>query len=252
MGKHGPIIRKYVEEHLDEVSAHCAPDVFESYVTAVNLGELELAKPPIGFVYRTLGAGTWALRQGRFQGGFREVITEIVRRGGDADTNAAVAGALFGTFIGLSGLPKDWLDQLCHRDWLAVWAGHYADLVVAQNNERARGDEALARKLHDEETRQIQEERERREMQTRPARPTRAKLQWMWGDAQVLPGFGALAKLNPQRWSELYSPERLADALDAHQHSKRPVLLRESGGSARKFANPRVTAAWLREDGVLK
>jgi ADP-ribosylglycohydrolase len=37
------------------------------------------------------------------------VVTKIVLEGGDADANAAVAGALLGAFLGKSHLPSDWV-----------------------------------------------------------------------------------------------------------------------------------------------
>ena len=43
----------------------------------------------------------------------------IFQQGGDADTNAAVAGALLGCKLGSRDhMPETWLHQLKHRDWL--------------------------------------------------------------------------------------------------------------------------------------
>jgi ADP-ribosylglycohydrolase len=36
----------------------------------------------------------------------------IIHEGGDADTNAAVAGALLGARFGCTGIPQEWLDGL--------------------------------------------------------------------------------------------------------------------------------------------
>jgi ADP-ribosylglycohydrolase len=43
-------------------------------------------------------------------------LTRVVQLGGDADTNAAVAGALLGARDGVVGLPPAWLDRLRDRD----------------------------------------------------------------------------------------------------------------------------------------
>ena len=84
----------------------------------------------IGFTLKCLGAGLWALRQG--DGGdrgngcdghgprppgprgpgppgqlFRKALNELILAAGDADTNAAVAGALLGCRLGFSQLPAD-------------------------------------------------------------------------------------------------------------------------------------------------
>ena len=63
---------------------------------------------PGGYVLDTLHIGIWGL----FQPGFEEGLVKVVNRGGDADTNAAVAGALLGARFGYSAIPKRWLDCL--------------------------------------------------------------------------------------------------------------------------------------------
>ena len=40
------------------------------------------------------------------------MLLDVVRLGGDTDTNAAVAGALLGASVGASGLPSGWLEHL--------------------------------------------------------------------------------------------------------------------------------------------
>jgi ADP-ribosylglycohydrolase/fructose-1,6-bisphosphatase/inositol monophosphatase family enzyme len=42
----------------------------------------------------------------------REGVVDTVRRGGDTDTNAAIAGALLGAVHGVAGFPTQWLDRL--------------------------------------------------------------------------------------------------------------------------------------------
>lgn len=43
---------------------------------------------------------------------FRSGVETVVRLGGDADTNAAVAGALLGARFGREAIPGSWLEQL--------------------------------------------------------------------------------------------------------------------------------------------
>ena len=113
-----------------------------------SLRELALDEPrAIGYTYKCLGAGLWAFRAaaatsgdgGRGGGGdggggggggkpeepittddelFERTIRALVAEGGDADTNAAVAGALLGCRLGFSKLPSAWVAQLPHRAWL--------------------------------------------------------------------------------------------------------------------------------------
>lgn len=76
------------------------------------------------YAYKILAIAMWTLRQER---SYEEVVLEIVREGGDADTNAAVAGAVYGAKVGFAGLPERLLAGLVHRDWLA----RKADLIVS-------------------------------------------------------------------------------------------------------------------------
>lgn len=43
---------------------------------------------------------------------FRSGVEDVVRLGGDADTNGAIAGALLGARFGASGIPRPWLEDL--------------------------------------------------------------------------------------------------------------------------------------------
>jgi ADP-ribosyl-[dinitrogen reductase] hydrolase len=47
---------------------------------------------------------------------FEEALIEVVNRGGDADTNGAVAGALLGARDGHGALPERWREGLLHSD----------------------------------------------------------------------------------------------------------------------------------------
>jgi len=88
----------------------------------------------IGYTYKCLASGIWALRQGLAANMgpsagagdsgpkpsliFEKVITEITMAAGDSDTNGAVAGSLLGTLFGYSNLPVDWVHDLEHKNWL--------------------------------------------------------------------------------------------------------------------------------------
>ena len=82
---------------------------------APNLRYLHLdERDKIGYTLKCMGAGFWALRQSDF----RAALEEMVYEGGDADTNAAVAGALLGCKLGMKALPKSWMKNLLHKQWL--------------------------------------------------------------------------------------------------------------------------------------
>lgn len=80
-----------------------------------------------------MGSGLWALQtvaDARIDddvdgaagpAAFRAVLADIIRAGGDADTNGAVAGALAGCYLGYSGLPQDWIQAMPYAEWLEAW-----------------------------------------------------------------------------------------------------------------------------------
>ncbi|CAE6408639.1 unnamed protein product [Rhizoctonia solani] len=105
------------QEQLDELRKH---------LYATKLEELELdSRQHIGYTFKCLGAATWALREALIApesnrtGLFERCITEITMQGGDADTNATVAGSLLGAYLSDTGLPEHWVQYLHHGTWLA-------------------------------------------------------------------------------------------------------------------------------------
>ncbi|KAF2759190.1 ADP-ribosylglycohydrolase [Pseudovirgaria hyperparasitica] len=116
---------------------------FDRHVYADTYAQLALdERRSMGYVYKCLGAAILALRLAMrgCAGGynndyddnnnnkndndntnahlFERIITDLVMQAGDADTNAAVAGALVGAWVGRAGLPAHWADGLVHGEWL--------------------------------------------------------------------------------------------------------------------------------------
>lgn len=103
----------------------------EKHVKAESLDVLQLdEREAIGYVYKTLGAGVLLLRMAIRKtresyrsllmrvAMFEELITDLIMREGDADTNACFAGALLGAFLGYEALPDHWKHGLRHEQWL--------------------------------------------------------------------------------------------------------------------------------------
>lgn len=53
---------------------------------------------------------------------FEDIVLEIVREGGEADTRAAIAGAIAGARQGVSGIPQQLIDDLDARIYLSLAA----------------------------------------------------------------------------------------------------------------------------------
>ena len=69
----------------------------------------------IGYTLRTLAAGLWAYWHAET---FQDGLLAVVRAGGDADTNAAVACSLLGAKFGFNAIPTEYVDGLIYREQL--------------------------------------------------------------------------------------------------------------------------------------
>lgn len=104
---------------------------YRKHCYAKTLRELELDDKTMGYVFKCLGAAVvtlrFAIRQGlgldaRSTELFERLITNLVMEGGDADTNACVAGALAGSWVGYSRLPAHWSKGIRNAGWLVAKA----------------------------------------------------------------------------------------------------------------------------------
>ncbi|CAE7666712.1 unnamed protein product [Symbiodinium microadriaticum] len=94
-------------EHLDGGDV----DELLRYVDVAvdGLSALELGSGGIGYTYKPLGAAAWSFLH---MDDFKTAIQAVSMEAGDADSNAAVAGALLGARLGYQNLPGDWLKEL--------------------------------------------------------------------------------------------------------------------------------------------
>jgi ADP-ribosylglycohydrolase len=69
----------------------------------------------VGYTLKTLAAGLWTYWHSE---SFVEGLLAVVRSGGDADTNAAVACAILGAKFGFHAIPSEYVDGLIYREQL--------------------------------------------------------------------------------------------------------------------------------------
>ncbi|KAK5581351.1 hypothetical protein RB653_001383 [Dictyostelium firmibasis] len=137
---------KMVDENLKEDYLK----QFNVYVRAKEWDDLALDdSSSIGYVYKCLGSSILTIRKylQYYKDKktidktpsylFRKVMDELIREGGDSDTNGAVAGALLGCIIGYSNLPKDMLLEMPNKSWLDVQVVDFINLV----NKRIENDQ---------------------------------------------------------------------------------------------------------------
>ena len=114
------MVSSAVDQAKDLLSdqAHCVELV---QVASASLDELDLSEVhSIGYTFKCLGAGLSTLRDG-VDRGFETAVVELVMQGGDADTNAAVGGALLGCHLGFNALPTEWISAMPYAMWLEAW-----------------------------------------------------------------------------------------------------------------------------------
>ena len=94
-------------------------DRIEEFITLSrneDIKALELQEEgSIGYTLRTLAAGLWAYWHAET---FQDGLLAVVRAGGDADTNAAVACSILGAKFGFDAIPSEYVDGLIYRNEL--------------------------------------------------------------------------------------------------------------------------------------
>lgn len=98
--------RKYDERIVEFVDLSMNMDI-----RALELQDEE----SVGYTLRTLAAGLWAYWNART---FEDGLLSVVRAGGDADTNAAVACAVLGAKFGFNAIPQEYIDGLIYKEQL--------------------------------------------------------------------------------------------------------------------------------------
>ncbi len=62
---------------------------------------------------------------------FEQALIDVVNRGGDADTNAAITGAMYGAWVGEAGIPPRWTEAVLEA--LRESPGHLANTYHPKN-----------------------------------------------------------------------------------------------------------------------
>jgi len=79
----------------------------------VDISALDLQEEgSIGYTLKTLAAGLWAYWHAET---FQDGLLAVVRAGGDADTNAAVACSILGAKFGFNAIPTEYVEGLIYR-----------------------------------------------------------------------------------------------------------------------------------------
>ena len=98
----------------------------------VDINSLDLQEEgSIGYTLKTLAAGLWAYWHAE---SFKDGLLAVVRAGGDADTNAAVACSILGAKFGFNAIPSEYIDGLIYREQLEEVANGMMEVIKNINN----------------------------------------------------------------------------------------------------------------------
>ncbi|MCB9574142.1 MAG: ADP-ribosylglycohydrolase family protein, partial [Kofleriaceae bacterium] len=93
---------------VDAARAAIAADLAVDATPDVHGAAIHLQRTA-GFVRVALRLACWHLRRGT---PWRDAVVDVVNRGGDADTNGAIVGALLGAAAGEDAIPAAWRDRV--------------------------------------------------------------------------------------------------------------------------------------------
>lgn len=143
----GRIAERALFDEVRAISAAYDERVNEPFERAADpdIAALELdAEESIGYTMKPLAAGLWALSHAA---SFEEGLLRVVAQGGDADSNAAVAGALLGACDGVKAIPTRLVRGLTNSRYLARVAKELLARIAPGDAGVARGAAALELEL---------------------------------------------------------------------------------------------------------
>ncbi|CAM4788078.1 unnamed protein product [Rotaria magnacalcarata] len=114
-----PLIKHVQDETIEILGDNLSREHRELFLWHIDpsrtLRDLELDDPKsIGFTYKCLASGFYGLRSKR---SFQQTLNDLIRCGGDADTNGAVCGTMYGARYGYKSLPAQWLRAMPFKKW---------------------------------------------------------------------------------------------------------------------------------------
>jgi ADP-ribosylglycohydrolase len=84
----------------------------------------------IGYTAHPLTCAIYALRKiAEKNMSFEQILSTIIKQGGDADTNCAVAGAVLGAYLGKSQITPDYINKLAYKDYLDKSVDNYINFL---------------------------------------------------------------------------------------------------------------------------
>jgi ADP-ribosylglycohydrolase len=117
-------LRRALAPAVAPLSERHRAEVMDWALRSTGLEKIDIgSREARGYTLKAFACSLWAFREllkapRRDAALFKRLMVALVMEAGDADTNAAIAGATLGAAIGYRALPREWLDALPNRAWL--------------------------------------------------------------------------------------------------------------------------------------
>ena len=116
--------KKYVKYDSDKIY-----NTLYKYSITSSLSELNL-DTDISYVFKTLACALVSLEKIICtETNFHKILSEIILKGGDTDTNCAVAGALLGSYIGFNNIPNILVTDLLYFSYYDKLYDNFINLI---------------------------------------------------------------------------------------------------------------------------
>jgi len=110
-------LQQIIENVLDEIELlKYDVDILRKIINIQNLSDLDLNNN-IGYTYKPIGCAIYALKNLKNKS-FYDALEEIIREGGDGDTNGCVTGCVLGCYMGFDNIDKLLIEKLENKNYL--------------------------------------------------------------------------------------------------------------------------------------
>jgi ADP-ribosyl-[dinitrogen reductase] hydrolase len=120
------LIYKLINDYPLEPSIKQSIDIVRDFISEELLDALESSKfleyselnGGHGWIVHTMQVVMWTI-QNTFS--FKDALIAAINVGGDADTNAAIAGAICGAIYGVQNIPQEWINSVNAKNPKNIW-----------------------------------------------------------------------------------------------------------------------------------
>ena len=102
-------------DEIMEIAMNCSKSKDHELLHTNELQEIQIDGRQSGFVLKAIAITNVCLRKNY---SYEEALTNVIASGGDADTNAAIVGAVLGAKYGFKKIPENLSKYLFNGSWI--------------------------------------------------------------------------------------------------------------------------------------